>query len=172
MTCAHNACGTCKFLRIEVLKRFLFPQVSWNWEGKCLSADGWGAAKSLLDWAWTSAGDLIHHGVGRELFCFQIPPRCAHRFCLNGIGEQAKNGWRKGARIFRGNEEPSDSILTASGFPPISVTMTGRDDAMALMMALEKTSLRERRTKNVGCCEMVAQIPDCAIETDMMGRKP
>ena len=33
------------------------------------------------------AGDLIHHGLGCELFCYQVPSRCAHRLCLDRIGE-------------------------------------------------------------------------------------
>ena len=57
--------------------------------------------------------------------------------------------------------------FTASAFPPTSVATTGRDDAIASMMALEKPSLREGRTKMSAAAKCCAQIRDCAVETDM-----
>ena len=41
-TCAHDAWVTCNILRNNVLKRFSFRRVNWNWEWKCLWADGRG----------------------------------------------------------------------------------------------------------------------------------
>ncbi len=49
-TYLYSVSGMCKFLRIDVLKRFLFPQAYWNWEWKCFWAEGVGTADSLLDW--------------------------------------------------------------------------------------------------------------------------
>ena len=41
-TCSRDAWVTCNILRNNVLKRFSFRRVNWNWEWKCLWADGRG----------------------------------------------------------------------------------------------------------------------------------
>ena len=48
MTYLYNVLGICKFLRIDVLKRFLFPQPQWDREWKYFWAEGNGAELVLI----------------------------------------------------------------------------------------------------------------------------
>jgi len=78
------------------------------------------------------------------------------------IGEQPEGWLPKGRQDLPGNKVPSDTSFTASAFPPTSVATIGSDDAIASMMALEKPSLREGRTKMSAaarCCRRFVTPP-------------